>query len=142
MDITTLAARDTATITLLHPATGEPLLVNAEGAKATITLYGPGSKQHQAARAARERRLMASAIANQGKAGKPAAKADPEQERRDVAADLAACTESIGGWDYKGATDAKALEAAYADTTIGWVADQVQRALGDWGNFLPEQPAS
>lgn len=141
MDITSLSARDTATIDLLHPATGEPI-IGADGVKATITLYGPGSRQHQQARANRDRRMMAVAMAANSKGKGKEAPADPAQERKDQAADLALCTQSITGWDYKGGTDSAAVEAAYADASVGWIADQASRALNDWASFLPEQPTA
>lgn len=141
-DITRFAALDTATITLRHPATDEPM-VNAAGESYTVTLYGPGTKQHQAARAARERRATTAAMAAFGPKGKqPAAAAAGNTTRTDVAAELAACTKAIGGWGYGGKADAEAIEAAYADPKLGWVADQVAKAMNDWATFLPEQPVS
>jgi hypothetical protein len=140
-DITRFAALDTATITLRHPATDEPL-VNPAGEPYTITLYGPGTKQHQAARAARERRATTAAMAAFGPKGKQPAAASGNANRAEVAAELAACTKSIGGWGYCGKADAEAIEAAYADPKLAWVADQVTKALNDWATFLPEQPAS
>ena len=127
MDLTTLAARDTATITLRNPATDTDL----EGA--TVTLYGPGTAQYQAALATQQQTQLSRMMA----AGKAAKQPGVEQLARERAAMLAACTASISGWDYKGGTDAAALRTAYADPSIGWVADQVDRALKDWTNFLP-----
>ena len=136
MDLSTLSASETAVIKLLHPATGEPLTDNGE--PLTVSVYGPGTVQHQQMRAARDRRIMAAAMAANKAGKKPADLSDPDKERADTAADLAACTASISGWDYKGATDAEAIKAAYADASMGWLADQVSRGLGDWATFLPE----
>lgn len=134
MDLSTLSASETAVIKLTHPATGEPLADN--GKPLTVTIYGPGSRQHQQMRTARDRRIMAAAMA----ANKPGAKSEPDadKDRADTATDLAACTASISGWDYKGKTDADAIKAAYADASMSWLADQVSRALNDWASFLPE----
>jgi hypothetical protein len=136
MDLSTLSASETAVIKLLHPATGEPLTDNGE--PLTVTVYAPGSRQHQQMRSTRDRRIMAAAVAANKAGKKPADLTDHDKERADIAADLAACTASIGGWDYKGATDATAIRSAYADASMGWLADQVSRALGDWATFLPE----
>lgn len=136
MDLSTLSASETAVIKLTHPATGEPL--TSAGFPVTVTVYGPGSRQHQQMRAARDRRIMAAAMVANKAGKKPADLTDPDKERADTAADLAACTASIHGWDYKGATDATAIKAAYADASMGWLADQVARGLGDWATFLPE----
>ena len=139
MDLSTLSAAETAVIKLLHPGTGEPL--TSAGIPVTVTVYGPGSRKHQQMRAARDRRIMAAAVAANKAGKKPADLTDPDKDRADTAADLAACTASISGWDYKGATDAEAIRAAYADASMGWLADQVARGLGDWATFLP-QPAN
>ncbi len=130
MDITIFSARDTATITLLHPVSGNP--ITSDKGPATVTLYGPGTAQHQAASAARQQRLM-DRLAT-GKAGQISV----EAQNKEQAAFLAACTHSISGWDYKGGTDQAAITAAYLDHGIGWIADQVGKALGSWANFLPE----
>lgn len=139
MDLSTLSASETAVIKLTHPGTGEPL--TSAGSPVTVTVYGPGSRQHQQMRAARDRRIMAAAMAANKASKKPADLTDPDKERADTAVDLAACTASINGWDYKGATDAAAIKAAYADASMSWLADQVSRGLGDWSTFLP-QPAN
>lgn len=136
MDLFTLSAAETAVIKLLHPATGEPL--TEDGEPLTVSVYGPGTAQHQQMRTARDRRIMAAAMAANKAGKKPADLADPDKERIDTAADLAACTASINGWTYKGATDAAAIKAAYADASMSWLADQVSRGLGDWSTFLPE----
>ena len=132
MDITTLAASATATLTLKHPATGEPM------PGVTVTLYGPGSREHSAATARRNQRLFDRLATKGGKT----AKIDAAEQLREQAEFLAACTADIGGWDYKGATGRDAVQAAYADQSVGWIAEQVGAALGDWATFLPSQPAS
>lgn len=124
-EITNLAARDTFTLDLVN-ANDEPL-TDADGKPLSVTVYGPGSKAYQKANAARTQRLM-DAMAKRGKA-----KLNAEEQLRENAAFLAACTVSFNGWAYKG--DAKAFEAAYSDAAIGFIADQVQRAIGDWANF-------
>lgn len=140
MDLSTLSASETAVIKLLHPATGEPLTENGE--QLTVTVYGPGSRQHQKMRAARDARMLAAAMAANKGNKKPTELPDPDKERADIATDLAACTASIGGWSYKGGTDAESIRAAYADAKMSWLADQVSRGMGDWATFLPESATS
>jgi hypothetical protein len=36
---------------------------------------------------------------------------------------------------YQGKNDPDAILAAYNDAAIGFIADQVGKAVGDWGNF-------
>ena len=138
MDISTLSASPTAVIILRHPATGEELSDN--GAPLTVTVYGPGTAEHQRVRANRDRRILAAAMAAQ-KAGAKKVEPDPAAERAENAADLAECTAAISGWDYKGASGRAAIQAAYADPSMSWLADQVSRGLNDWASFLPD-PAS
>lgn len=124
-EITKLAARDTFTLELVN-ANDEPLR-DADGKPLSVTVYGPGSKAYQKANAARTQRLM-DAMTKKGKA-----KLNAEEQLRENAAFLAACTVSFNGWAYKG--EESAFEAAYSDPTIGFIADQVQKAIGDWANF-------
>jgi hypothetical protein len=93
----------------------------------SITVFGPGSKQFAKAQALRTQRLM-DRMAKKGK-GKLTAE-EQASERADF---LAACTVSFNGFDYHG--DAAAFCDAYADTSLGWLTDQVERFIGDWGNF-------
>lgn len=124
-EITNLAAKDTFTLELLS-ANDEPLL-DKDGKPLSVTVYGPGSKAYQKANAARTQRLL-DAMAKKGKQ-----KLNAEEQVRENAAFLAACTVSFNGWAYKG--DATAFEAAYADPSIGFIADQVSKAINDWANF-------
>lgn len=124
-EITSLAAKDTFTHNLVN-ANDEPLL-DADGKPISVTVYGPGSKPYQRANAERSQRLM-KRMQRKGKLELSA-----EEQARENAAFLAACTVSFNGWAYKG--DATAFEAAYADPSIGFIADQVSKAIGDWANF-------
>lgn len=124
-EITTLAARDTFVHELTN-ANDEPLR-DAEGNRLSVTVYGPGSKAYQKANAERTQRLM-KRMQRKGKADMSA-----EEQTRENALFLAACTVSFNGWAYHG--DATAFEAAYADPSIGFIADQVAKAIGDWANF-------
>lgn len=124
-EITSLAAKDTFTHALVN-ANDEPLL-DAGGKPLSVTVYGPGSKPYQKANAERTQRMM-KRLQRKGKLEMSA-----EEQARENAAFLAACTVSFNGWTYKG--EATAFEAAYADPSIGFIADQVSKAIGDWANF-------
>lgn len=127
-EITTLAAKDTFVLELLN-ANDEPLK-DAEGKPLSVTVYGPGSKAYTKAQAARTQRML-DRMAKKGKV-----KLNAQEQTEENAEFLAACTDSFNGWQYKGAADAAAIEAAYKDPTIGFIADQVGKAIGDWANFM------
>lgn len=124
-EITQLAAQETFTLDLVGP--DDALLKDEQGQPLSVTVYGPGSKAYQRASAARTQRLM-DRMAKRGKH-----KLSADEQLAEQAAFLSACTVSFNGWAYKG--DAQAFEAAYADPSIGFIADQVAKAIGDWANF-------
>jgi len=124
-EITSIAAKDTFTLDLVGP--NDAPLKDDAGKPLSVTIYGPGSKPHQRAQAVRTQRLM-DVMAKRGKV-----KLSAEDQLRENATFLAACTVSFNGWEYKGSADA--FEAAYADPAIGFIADQVSKAVSDWANF-------
>lgn len=126
-EITSLAAKDTFVLELLN-GNDEPL-TGADGKALSVTVYGPGSKPFVKAQAARTQRML-DRMAKKGKV-----KLDAAEQARENADFLAACTVSFNGWAHHGKADAEAVLAAYNDPTIGFIADQVGKAVGDWGNF-------
>jgi hypothetical protein len=126
-EITSLAAKDTFIVELVN-ANDDPLL-DAAGKRLTVTVYGPGSKPYNKAQSERTQRMM-NAMAGRGKV-----KMNAKDEANENARFLAACTVSFDGWHYQGANDEIAIHAAYLDKKIGFIADQVQKAVGDWANF-------
>ena len=125
-EITSIAARDEFTVELLNA--DESPLSNAAGVRLSITVFGPGSKEYAAAQAARNARLM-ERMAKRGAKTRLTA----EEQEAEAALFLAACTKSFNGWAYK--SDPRAFEDCYRDRKLGFIADQVQRAIGDWANF-------
>lgn len=125
-DISSLAVNPTSVVELESPD-GEQLL-NAEGEKISITVYGPGSKQFQKAQSARNRTLL-EYVRKGGKKMK-----DDEQREMD-AEFLAACTVSFNNFVYKDLSGAEMFRAAYMDASIGFISEQVNKAIGDWANF-------
>ena len=130
-DISSLAVNATATIEL--ESTDGELLTNADGETLTVTIYGPGSKQYQKAQGVRNR-----AILDYVRKGNKKMKDD---EQRELDAEfLAACTVSFNGFAYKELTGSEMFKAAYLDPAIGFIADQVNKSVGDWANFT-KKPA-
>lgn len=126
-DISTIAAKDEYTIELLN-AQDDPLIDEA-GKPLSITVYGPGSREYTRAQAARSQRMI-DRMAKKGKI-----KVTAEVEVRENAEFLAACTKSFNGFAYHGKEGADAILDAYMDRSLGFIADQVAKAIGDWSNF-------
>lgn len=125
-DISTLAVNPTTIINLEDPD-GE-VMVNADGEPISITIYGPASKQYQKASSVRNRAIL-DYVRKGGKKMK-------DDEQRELDAEfLAACTVSFNGFVYKDLTGHEMFKAAYMDHGIGFIADQVNKAVGDWANF-------
>lgn len=128
-NIKSLAAKETFTMDVLHPVTGEPML-NSANEPMTVTILGPGTKAAAKVNARRSERMI-KRIREKGKT-----KLTPEEQQAEAVADLSEVTVSINGFDYEGGTDAPAIKAMYADTTMGWLTEQVAKASGDWANFM------
>lgn len=125
-DISTLAVSDTTIIELESPQ-GEAL-TNEKGDTLSVTVYGPGSKQFQRGQSVRNRAIL-EYVKKGGKKMK-----DGEQRELD-AEFLASCTVSFNGFTYKDLTGYEMFKAAYMDTSIGFISEQVNKAIGDWANF-------
>lgn len=125
-DISKLAVKETAVIELESPD-GEPLL-NENGEVLSVTVYGPGSRQFQRAQGKRNRAIL-EYVRKGGKKMK-------DEEQRELDAEfLADCTASFNGFVYKDLTGYEMFKAAYLDPAIGFIAEQVNKAIGDWANF-------
>lgn len=136
-DITTQAVVDTAPIHL-KGADGEYLF--DDGKPVRIILHSPGSKQFAAVEARQTNRAVKRMADNDGKI----TVAPPEQRAQEQAEDLAAITVGFENFVYPPAGEKKGEElfqALYADPKLGFIAQQVQKALRDWGNFKPGSSA-
>jgi hypothetical protein len=128
LDISKFAVQETARIDLETPD-GEPMLDEA-GNQVSITVYGPGSKQFQKAQGIRNRAIL-EFVRKGGKKMK-------DDDQRELDAEfLSSCTVSFNGFGYRDLTGAEMFKAAYLDPAIGFVAEQVNKAVGDWANFTP-----
>jgi hypothetical protein len=124
LNIRTRAVAETLTFDLLD-ADDAPLL--DEGGKAiTCTIYGPGSKRFQGATQRKTDGLIGKMV--KGKTPKA------DEQHRAQAEFLADITESID-LGYDDLLGREKLVAIYSDTSIGFIADQVSRKVGDWSNF-------
>jgi hypothetical protein len=133
-EITSIAAKDTFDVELLSPS-DEPLK-DAAGNPISVTVYGPGSKAYHRAVAERNQRLMAR-LKRKNKTT-----LTQEEQLAENAEFLATCTASFNGWGYQGKSDREAMIAAYSDHTIGFIADQISKAVVDWANFTSSSPKS
>ena len=102
---------------------------NNETKPMAVNIFGPGSKQYAKAQTDRNNRMI-DLLKKKGPSERT-----PEQERREQADFLAACTQSFENIDYDGLTDAALFRAVYNDIEIGFVAEQVAKHLGEWANF-------
>lgn len=132
----------------LHDADDEPM-VDEKGEKVGVFLYSPGSKQFAKAQTTQSNKLV-DKLKRKGKTDQT-----PEQKAKETAEFLTACTHSFtGNFEYSfaegdprhgqpavkgGDTDRNKLEpmamAVYMDQEIGFIAEQIDKHIRDWGNF-------
>ena len=132
-DITQEAVAETAELDLKR-ADGSPML-DGDGKQLSITLCGPGSPTHVQARAEVKRRARARADKATGSLF-----AALDNTGEDEAHFLATVTVSFNGWEYpakdgKWKSQQEMFKAAYLDQSLGFIRDQADRFVGDWGNF-------
>ena len=127
MDIRNLAVEETA---VLHIRDASDELVYTEDGKAVeIVVYGPGSKPFAKAQAAQSNRMLEK-LRKKGKTEQSA------QEQAEETADfLAACTKEFRNIELDKLQGEALFKAVYADRSIGFIADQVNKYIGEWGNF-------
>lgn len=129
-DITSTAVDETAVLDLNDA--NDAALLGDDGKQVSITLYGPGSETFARAEAKRQNRLV-DRLKRKGKADM-----SPEEQRAEQAEFLSAITVSFNGFAYPPAGEATGKDlfrALYKDRKLGFITDQVQRFVGDWGNF-------
>lgn len=136
MDIRKFAVEQTGR---LHLRDANEELMYADAAKTlpmAVNLYGPGSKQNARATAAQQNRMV-DKLKRKGKTDSTA-----EQNTADNAAFLADCTASFENVEYNGLAGRDLSLAVYSDREIGFIADQVAKYIGEWGNFTKPSSAS
>lgn len=129
MDIRQFAVKESARL-VLNDAKGDPI-TNEAGQEVAVHVYGPGSKPFAKAKNAQSNRMI-DKIKTKGKSEQT-----PEQTAKETAEFLAECTESFENLDRDGLAGHALAVAVYADISIGFIAEQVNKHIGDWANFLP-----
>lgn len=134
MDIRKFAVEPTTTLHL-RDANDEPMYVVDEAGVPNLNkpirvrLYGPGSKQYARAQAQQANRMV-DKLKRKGKTDQTA-----EQRAEETADFLTGCTQSFENLEYDNLEGAALARAVYMDSSIGFIAEQVSKHLGDWGNF-------
>ena len=126
MDIRTKAV---ATTGRLHLRDADEVLMFDGDKAVAINVFGPGSKQYAKAQTAQQNRMM-DRLKRKGKADQTA-----DEKVAENAEFLAECTESFENLEYNGLTGKALAMAVYSDNSIGFIAEQVQKYIGDWANF-------
>lgn len=127
-DIRKFAVEETSVLALL--GSDDAPLVGDDGKSMSITVYGPGSKTYARANAAHQNRMI-DKLKRKGKADQSA-----EEKAREQADFLAGCTKEFSSnIEYEGLAGEALFRAVYADNSIGFIAEQVGRHLGEWSNF-------
>lgn len=133
-DITKQAAVDTAALHL-KGADGAHLF-DTKNEPVRIVFYGPGSKAAAAVEAKLSQRALQRMKANDGQV----TIASPDERRKERAEDLAAMTVRFENFEYppaKGKEGAELFQALYEDPTLGFIADQGAKFVGNWSGFKP-----
>ena len=135
-DIAKEAVVETGTIHV-NNAAGEPLYADAERKKPVqIVVYGPGSKAAAIVQARQNAAVRKNMQENDGTFIPPSI----EDREKAFAEDLATLTVSFENFDYSPAGGAKGVElfrAVYSDPKLKFIANQVNKFIGDWGKFKP-----
>lgn len=137
LNISTLAVAQTAALHL-KSADGEALYDGDKPVR--ILVHGPGSRAYGVVEGRQTARAIKRMNENEGKV----TAGTPEERRAETAEDLAAVTVAfenftIGDGKLQGE---ELFRAVYADPALGFVAKQVTRFVGDWGNFKQGSAAS
>lgn len=123
-DIGTLAVKETTDIHLR--GADDELLYDGAGQPMSITVNGPGTKAYAKAQQAKNKALME--YVRKGKNR-------PDSTLEDNAEFLARVTVSFNNFEYRGMSGYEQFKACYLDASIGFIAEQVNKELGDWSNF-------
>lgn len=134
-DIKKFSVQDVSVIALLD-ADRAPM-IGDDGQPMTITVYGPGSKRYARAEAAASNRLLE----QMKKRGNNSVEDEGRTEHN--ALFLTAVTSSFSAnIEYNGLQGEELFKAVYADQSIGFIAEQVQKHVADWANFTKASPGS
>lgn len=141
MDIRKFAVEETA---VLHLKDANDELMYADGTDGKpdtskpirITLYGPGSKKFAKVQAANNNKLF-TRLKKKGKEDQSA-----DEKAQESADTLTALTHSFENIAYDALSGEALYRAVYLDTSIGFIATQVNAYLNDWANFTKSSATS
>ena len=134
MDVKSLKVAATGAVHV-KDAAGEPLYDGGEPVR--IIVHGPGSRAYGTVKSRQTARAVARMNENDGKVTAPTA----EEELADKAEDLAALTVRFEGLTDADKQGAELFQAVYGDPELGFIANQVEKHLRDWGKFKVGSPA-
>lgn len=97
-------------------------------------LFGPGTKQYAAARAAQSNRSI-DRLKKKGKSD-----LSPEDQVKETATFLARCTDSLENIEVDGLTGEDLYLAVYGDIELCFIPAQIDRYIGDTANFTGTSP--
>lgn len=121
--------KDTFPLQLAHPVSGEPL-VDDEGNKVVINVFGTASKEYRDAVRAMQTRAL-----KRGK--KTASVAEIQEEGVEL---LVAVSESAQNLELDGQSvgSPASFRNLYSNPEYSWVREQVDAAVGEVANFLAQ----
>lgn len=132
-DIKQLSIEDSATMEV-RDAAGEVM------PGLSITFHSPATKQYRRAKHAYDQKRNSNVMAMMTSKED---KRTEDDEDRDVAEFLAACTISLNGFEYPGKAGFEGMKALYTDPALGHIADAANKFLGSRANFWHRKsPAS
>lgn len=126
-------------VSRLHLRDASDNLMYADGADGqpdkskpmAVVLYGPGSKEYAKAQAKQNNNLI-DKLKRKGKSDQTA-----EQRAEETAEFLAGCTKAFENVEYDALEGDALAKAIYKDQSLGFVAEQVNKHITEWGNFSP-----
>lgn len=136
MDITTQAIANTAKLHL-KDAAGALLYSKGEDGRpdtskpVRVIIHSPGSDAYAQIETRQTQRALKRMDDNDGKR----VAMSPDERRDQTAEDLADLTVEFENLTYGDKTGRALALAVYGDRTLGFIANQVTKFLGDWGNF-------
>lgn len=136
-DITQLATSDTGFLHLKDPSTEEPIFVGEGDAQLPvgITLHAPGSPAYVTAESKRTNRAL---VRSKRKVDLTADLLRSDQVQ--FFTDITVSFDQLSYPPAEGATGEKLFNALYSDRRYGWIVDQVNAYVSDWGNFSTTSP--
>jgi hypothetical protein len=132
-DITTQRVVDTTTI---HLKGADGTHLYDDGKPVGIVVYGPGSTEFAELEDRQHARIVKRMQDNDNKLDM----IPKEQRDAEAADDLARVTAGFENFEYPDATGKQGVElykALYSDKKLGFIKEQVLKALRDWGKFKP-----